>query len=97
MIDQAIEVVPYANTFLRKKAHPTTESDLVNNADNQGCIICLEPFKVNDGKDIVELDCSKKHVFHLNCMEKWVEKNNTCPMCREVVEPKNIEPLIDEE
>ena len=42
------------------------------------CIICYEEFKVGDGKEIVELDCSNKHVFHLACMTKWIENNNCC-------------------
>ena len=76
--------IPVVNSFLRSRAHVATEND-VTKADNNECVICYEEFKVLDGKEIVELDCNNKHVFHLECMEKWVETNNTCPMCREAV------------
>mmetsp|Transcript_19761 Transcript_19761/g.44805 ORF Transcript_19761/g.44805 Transcript_19761/m.44805 type:complete len:84 (-) Transcript_19761:211-462(-) len=23
------------------------------------------------------------HAFHIHCIMKWLEKNNTCPMCRQ--------------
>jgi hypothetical protein len=23
-----------------------------------------------------------KHVFHQTCLQRWMEENNTCPMCR---------------
>lgn len=26
-----------------------------------------------------------KHEYHIGCLTKWLEKSNTCPMCREVV------------
>tara|TARA_B000000532_G_scaffold220547_1_gene195062 strand:+ start:779 stop:1402 length:624 start_codon:yes stop_codon:yes gene_type:complete len=50
------------------------------------CSICLDNFKLND-KCII-LDCNEdKHIFHKgneNCsgIKTWLERNNTCPMCR---------------
>lgn len=43
------------------------------------CVICLEPFSEND--IIRELGCS--HFFHVECINDWETKSNTCPCCRE--------------
>ena len=44
------------------------------------CNICLEQFKENEYKRIVE--CG--HNFHKRCIDKWINKYNnfTCPLCR---------------
>ena len=50
------------------------------------CSICLEDFKIGD--KCIELPCKDhKHLFHSEkegCMgiKKWLEKSNTCPVCR---------------
>ena len=50
---------------------------------NTTCAICLDEFKddtTEDGKLIFELDC--KHLFHKDCIVRWVLKNQSCPLCR---------------
>lgn len=50
------------------------------------CSICLDKFKLND--KCIQLPCSDTpHYFHSNCEScpgilPWLEKNNTCPVCR---------------
>ena len=46
------------------------------------CSICMVDFSVNDPKPLVELACSSKHVFHLECIESWIENKTFCPLCR---------------
>lgn len=48
-------------------------------------MICLEDFSETDGKQVAELSCSNKHIFHVDCLKDWLVKNDTCPMCREPV------------
>ena len=36
----------------------------------------------------VETIC--KHNFHKECIEKWGEKNNSCPLCRELMIEGNL-------
>ena len=69
--------------FLKKQAKKFNPNDKEVQVDQ--CAICLEQFCENDGNKISQLDCSKKHVFHLKCMIEWVEKNDICPMCREPI------------
>ena len=49
------------------------EKDIVE----EPCCICLELEKENQW---IELDC--KHTFHETCIEPWLQKNNSCPLCR---------------
>lgn len=43
------------------------------------CSICLDDF--DDEDEVRMLFC--KHVFHKNCVDKWLIENNvTCPLCR---------------
>ena len=50
------------------------------------CSICLDKFKLNE--KCIQLPCSETpHYFHSNCescpgVTPWLEKNNTCPVCR---------------
>ena len=42
------------------------------------CSICLENFKEED--KVILTECS--HLYHHECLTKWFEKNNSCPICR---------------
>ena len=44
------------------------------------CSICLSESECNH-----TLYCG--HQFHEECIEKWLEENNTCPNCRELTHP----------
>lgn len=46
------------------------------------CSICHGGFS-----SPTKLSCS--HIFCTNCIETWLECENTCPMCRAIVEKKN--------
>jgi hypothetical protein len=46
------------------------------------CSICLLKYKKSD--IIKEFPCS--HVFHKNCILKWIEKSNICPLCKYNIE-----------
>lgn len=45
------------------------------------CSICLDKLVV---KQTQTLHCG--HEFHHECIEKWIEKNNTCPFCRDLTD-----------
>ena len=58
-------------------------SDTDSNSEAQDrmldtCAICLEEV---DECDRVTGKC--KHSFHNCCIRQWIEKQNTCPMCRQ--------------
>lgn len=47
--------------------------------DDDKCIICLES-AVNYDNCVQLIFCS--HKFHEQCIDKWLEKNKICPLCR---------------
>ncbi|KAM0007280.1 putative transcription factor C2H2 family [Helianthus debilis subsp. tardiflorus] len=43
------------------------------------CTICLQNFKYKeDGRELTKC----KHVFHLTCIDEWLIRNGSCPVCR---------------
>ena len=48
------------------------------NDDIKKCIICLEEFKSSD--KVIYLPCC--HIFHKDCIIKWVKKDAICPLCK---------------
>lgn len=61
------------------------------------CAICLDNFKTSN--EIVQLKCSKYHIFHRSCLENLLnnqgvgdrsprmfnESSNKCPLCRQMI------------
>ena len=45
------------------------------------CSICLEPFVISDKS--ITLRCG--HKYHTHCIIDWLQRDNICPLCRQVV------------
>ena len=54
----------------------------------ESCSICFEKIKVK-----VHLDCS--HSFCKTCIENWKTLQITCPICRRIIIPSNLEPTYE--
>ena len=50
------------------------------NTDNE-CSICYTKYSLQNSSG--QLLC--KHIFHKNCIQKWLETSNTCPLCRKYI------------
>tara|TARA_Y100000385_G_C12908347_1_gene557285 strand:+ start:87 stop:635 length:549 start_codon:yes stop_codon:yes gene_type:complete len=48
---------------------------------SENCVICKDKYK--EEEFIIKLNCN--HIFHKKCLVKWFEKDNTCPLCRNIV------------
>ena len=62
----------------------TTESaplamDVVGKKHDDDCTICMSP--IDRGDVVYDLSC--KHVFHCRCLDEWMHRRRTCPMCRQ--------------
>jgi hypothetical protein len=44
----------------------------------ESCSICFENFKENEIVNITK--CI--HIYHENCINEWLKRNKTCPLCR---------------
>ena len=49
--------------------------------DKRQCCICLEDFSQGDGR--TSLPCL--HGFHTDCVNKWLQSNGSCPICKSSV------------
>ncbi|XP_021276298.1 E3 ubiquitin-protein ligase ATL42-like [Herrania umbratica] len=43
------------------------------------CVVCISKF---EDSDILRLLPKCKHAFHMNCIDQWLERHSTCPLCR---------------
>ena len=66
------------------------------------CSICRENF--GDQSDGIEepevqvyLPCHKTHTMGSHCITKWLEHNNTCPICRHELFPAEVTELDEDE
>ncbi len=74
-------------------------SNQLQNLNNQtDCPICLETLsqesnEANTSRQKTELICN--HIFHADCIGRWLESHNTCPMCRrQVNHPAQRDPRV---
>ncbi|KAI3985258.1 hypothetical protein MKX01_039503 [Papaver californicum] len=55
-----------------------TEETLMRLGIGTECAVCSESLVIND--KMQELPC--KHLFHPLCLMPWLDKHNSCPVCR---------------
>lgn len=50
------------------------------------CSVCYEELNGTggNGKEVCKIPCG--HVYHKSCILSWVQKNNSCPLCRRKLE-----------
>jgi Ring finger domain len=54
----------------------------IDNADNDEaveCVLCM--YEIEEGEEMRDLRC--KHLFHKRCLDRWLVKKLTCPLCRD--------------
>ncbi|KAL1808851.1 hypothetical protein ACET3Z_025841 [Daucus carota] len=54
------------------------------------CSVCLSKF---EDIEILRLLPACKHAFHIDCVDKWLEKHSTCPLCRHKVSTEDLSVL----
>lgn len=51
--------------------------------DREKCVICLSEFQ--DDSKVMRLPCT--HIFHDECVARWLRVNKTCPSCKSSISP----------
>lgn len=51
------------------------------------CPICFEQISQSD-PNVSTLSC--KHSFHIDCVSRWFDTNESCPCCRRIIAPVEI-------
>ena len=64
---------------------------------DQQCAICMGDFAESERLKV--LPCSELHAFHEECIQQWLSKQSSCPLCRNECgvrrEPPPAEPTAD--
>lgn len=58
---------------------PNEGDETIENGDRKTCSICLENYGSADELRLI-IKCG--HCFHASCIQQWLGKNSTCPVCR---------------
>ncbi|KAB2026581.1 hypothetical protein ES319_D06G230000v1 [Gossypium barbadense] len=70
-----------------------TAKERVISGEDAVCCICLAKFADDD--ELRELPCL--HVFHVECVDKWLKINASCPLCKtEISESSSGSPLAQD-
>ncbi|KAL5719210.1 hypothetical protein ACHQM5_012020 [Ranunculus cassubicifolius] len=81
-------VLPQRNVFVVGleesviESYPKTvlgESLRLAKSEDNICSICLSEYKPRETLRTIP-DC--KHCFHASCIDEWLHRNSTCPLCR---------------
>lgn len=74
--------------LLKKKNHLEEQIKDINerfeSMTQQNCHICCDDLK----EPIMEPSC--QNIFCGNCLLKWLQCKNSCPLCREKIDPKDL-------
>ena len=46
------------------------------------CGICLEPMMKNQEIQWLPCQATVNHAFHIQCIEPWLQRKQSCPTCR---------------
>uniref|UniRef100_A0A7N0TVU8 RING-type E3 ubiquitin transferase n=1 Tax=Kalanchoe fedtschenkoi TaxID=63787 RepID=A0A7N0TVU8_KALFE len=59
-------------------------SALKGSREGLECAVCLSKF---EDVEMLRLLPVCKHAFHIACIDQWLEKHSTCPLCRHKINP----------
>ncbi|XP_042483954.1 RING finger protein 44-like [Macadamia integrifolia] len=80
----SIRLVPASPSSIQAleiKKFDDIEEDSSSSSSTETCMICMDEYV--RGVDVARLPCS--HLFHGECIFKWLECKNSCPLCRYVL------------
>ncbi|XP_059637897.1 E3 ubiquitin-protein ligase ATL42-like [Cornus florida] len=62
-------------------------SSLRGSREGLECAVCLSKF---EDFEILRLLPKCKHAFHIDCVDQWLEKHSSCPLCRRKVSADDL-------
>jgi hypothetical protein len=60
---------------------------------NKTCHICLSPLARRRCKRLNKCECNIH--YHRECLDEWMNYNNTCPICHQIQEPGTLYKFIE--
>ena len=89
--------------FIEELLHTESSDKLRLEADaDDECAICQEMYSSPTSAEYkIQLPCHGNHTMGSKCIETWLRKHNTCPLCRQEFFPANQNdrgyPILDED
>ncbi|CAH2038950.1 unnamed protein product [Thlaspi arvense] len=74
--ESAIRAIPI---FKFRKRDVVAGGEEDQNKNSQECSVCLNEFQEDEKLRIIPNCC---HVFHIDCIDIWLQGNANCPLCR---------------
>ncbi|RLN11882.1 E3 ubiquitin-protein ligase EL5-like [Panicum miliaceum] len=71
----------YNRSSLQRKVADTAGEEAA------ACAVCLGAFEF---KEMVRLLPVCLHLYHAECIDPWLRKHSTCPVCRSVTDPMMV-------
>lgn len=68
---------PAAKSAIEALEDKTVDEDMMSSELAQ-CPVCMDEFEL--GMVVKQMPC--KHVYHSDCIVRWLELHNSCPVCR---------------
>ncbi|KAM7509557.1 hypothetical protein LguiA_020010 [Lonicera macranthoides] len=62
-------------------------SSLKGDREGLECAVCLSRF---EEIEVLRLLPKCKHAFHINCVDLWLEKHSSCPLCRQRINENDL-------
>ncbi|XP_010107387.2 E3 ubiquitin-protein ligase ATL42 [Morus notabilis] len=62
-------------------------SSLKGSKEGLECAVCLSKF---EDIEVLRLLPKCNHAFHINCIDHWLEKHSSCPLCRHRVSSEDL-------
>lgn len=59
---------------------PLPRSTPYKSQEQATCAICACDFE--SGQSVIPLHCDSRHLFHTQCIQRWLHINSNCPICR---------------
>ncbi|XP_076800099.1 uncharacterized protein LOC143445110 isoform X2 [Clavelina lepadiformis] len=83
--------VPSIAPWYHSRGAQSRIGGIANVNDDEPCVICHDPLK---SMEVHRLLCG--HIFHNDCLAKWLERNRTCPTCRDyAIDTSEYPPLCN--
>jgi hypothetical protein len=80
-ITNIANITSHQDVYINMPENPNIVNYTVGESANTCCAICLDEQKINESWSI--LNCT--HEFHNKCIKNWLQRDNTCPTCRYMV------------
>lgn len=86
--ESVIRSIPIFRFSKREKEGPERENSFVE------CAVCLSEFQEQEKLRVIP-NCG--HLFHIDCIDVWLQNNANCPLCRTSISLALQFPVFDQE